>query len=157
VFIEAAPNLVTHTHMYKSVDCDGWEEVINGVCWGVGGCEGIITHPNMERFEAICREEDGFIGDDEEDLYYEWREYLLKGETKVAWVLIGVKNDEEREGMVDEENPYMGMDKDPPGRKFFIADNLLSTYEQYLEHRPPEEKEKFMVFKLSWKSCVLTV
>ena len=111
----------------------------------------------MERFEAMCGEEDGFTRDDEEDLYYEWREHLLKGETKVAWVSIGVKNDEERECMVDEENLYMGMDKEPPGCKFFIADNVLSAYEHYLEHHPPEEKENFMVFKVSGKSCVLNV
>ena len=143
-------NLVSHAHEYKSADREGWEEVIDGVCGGVGGCEGIITRPDMERFEAMCGREDGYVDFDEQDLYDEWREYILQGETKVAWVSVGVKNDEEREDREDEENPYMYMDEGHPGRRFFIADSTLFAYEHYLEHRPAEEREMFKVFKVSW-------
>jgi hypothetical protein len=143
-------NLVSHAHEYKSADREGWEEVIDGVCGGVGGCEGIITRPDMERFEDMRFEEDGFVGDDEENLYHEWHQYILNGETKVAWVSVGVKDDEEREDREDEENPYMYMDEGHPGRRFFIADSTLFAYEHYLEHRPAEEREMFKVFKLSW-------
>ena len=102
-------NLVSHAHEYKSADRDGWEGVIDGLCGGVGGCEGIITKPDMMRFEDMCGGDDGFIKFSEQDLYYEWHEFLLEGETKVAWVSIGVTNRDERE-RVDEENPYIDMD-----------------------------------------------
>ena len=145
--MEAAINLATHAHSSKSADCDGWEGVIDGLCGGVGAQEGIITKPDMKRFEEMCGGDDGFIDRSEQDLYYEWHEVLLEGETKVAWVSIGVTNRDERR--VDEENPYIDMDEEPPGRRFFLTYNAVSAYEHYLEHRSPEERANFEEFKVS--------
>ena len=106
----------------------------------------LLTRKDMERFCKLC--EDGVhVDEDEDELYAEYFDTLVKGGTRTVEVSIGMTSDEQ-----DDEDEATGNGRyyTDVAQHFFCLFHQMSAYIAYLEHRLSQENAYFEEFMVSF-------
>ncbi len=110
----------------------------------------LLTPRDMNRFERMC-ERGVNVNRDEYFLYEQYYEHVVKGETEVVEVSIGITSNE-----MSRENEATGYGEAhyrEVGRSFFYLFHQMSAYVSYLESRLAQENEYFNEFMVSICIC----
>jgi hypothetical protein len=112
--------------------------------------EDFLSIRDMERFKRMfdVYVEEGFVEEDELEVYDRWCDKVRYGETEVCWVSTGVKTREVEE-FEDEENPGFE-EPNKEGRRYILAMHQLSALGAWLECCSDSERKVYCQFEVSY-------
>lgn len=106
----------------------------------------LLTRKDMDRFYKLCVE-GVHVDSHEYELYVEYYETLVKGETLNVEVSIGMTSDEQDD---EDEATGNGGCCTNVAQHFFYLFHQMSAYIAYLEHRSSQENAYFEEFMVSF-------